>query len=104
MNRARQLPARRIRNLVLGALTVLLVAVPATEASAQSGASALERYAAGTWRSFVAMTDEDSGLPADTLHFDGTRERPDLDHQHRRLHVEHGRGREARADLATPRR
>ncbi|HZN90944.1 MAG TPA: glucoamylase family protein [Thermoleophilaceae bacterium] len=86
MNRARQLPEaagsagcagrgipRGTRNLVLGALIVLLVAVPASEASAQSGAGALERYAAGTWRSFVAMTDEQSGLPADTLRFDGTR-------------------------------
>src|SRR5215207_1047814 len=33
----------------------------------------LERYAEGTWASFVAMTDEQSGLPADTLKADGTR-------------------------------
>jgi RTX calcium-binding nonapeptide repeat (4 copies)/Putative glucoamylase/Protein of unknown function (DUF3131) len=33
----------------------------------------LERYAAGTWASFVAMTDEQSGLPADRLEDDGTR-------------------------------
>ena len=33
----------------------------------------LQRYAEGTWASFVAMTDEQSGLPADTLKADGTR-------------------------------
>ncbi|HEY4098327.1 MAG TPA: DUF3131 domain-containing protein, partial [Baekduia sp.] len=32
----------------------------------------LHRYAADTWRSFVAMTDPDSGLPADSLDADGT--------------------------------
>jgi hypothetical protein len=33
----------------------------------------LERYARDTWASFVAMTDEETGLPADRLHIDGTR-------------------------------
>ncbi|MEW9032172.1 MAG: DUF3131 domain-containing protein, partial [Planifilum fimeticola] len=33
----------------------------------------LLRYAEDTWNSFVAMTDEKSGLPADRLHVDGTR-------------------------------
>jgi RTX calcium-binding nonapeptide repeat (4 copies)/Putative glucoamylase/Protein of unknown function (DUF3131) len=33
----------------------------------------LERYAAGTWASFEAMTDDDTGLPADRLEADGTR-------------------------------
>lgn len=33
----------------------------------------LLRYAEDTWDSFVAMTDEKSGLPADRLHIDGTR-------------------------------
>jgi hypothetical protein len=33
----------------------------------------LERYARDTWASFVAMTDEETGLPADSLHIDGTR-------------------------------
>jgi hypothetical protein len=33
----------------------------------------LERYAAGTWASFVAMTDEDTGLPTDRLAENGTR-------------------------------
>ena len=32
----------------------------------------LERYAAGTWASFVAMTDPASGLPTDQLDADGT--------------------------------
>ncbi|HSJ44128.1 MAG TPA: DUF3131 domain-containing protein [Euzebyales bacterium] len=33
----------------------------------------LQRYAEGTWASFAAMTDEQSGLPADSLKADGTR-------------------------------
>jgi len=33
----------------------------------------LERYARDTWASFVAMTDEKTGLPADSLHIDSTR-------------------------------
>ena len=33
----------------------------------------LREYARGTWASFVAMTDERTGLPADSLHKDGTR-------------------------------
>jgi len=33
----------------------------------------LERYAAGTWASFAAMTDPDTGLPTDRLEADGTR-------------------------------
>ena len=34
--------------------------------------STLHEYAEGTWASFVAMTDPDSGLPADSLAADGT--------------------------------
>jgi hypothetical protein len=49
------------------ALVVLASAAP------QAGAAELPRYAADTWRSFDAMTDERSGLPADSLHADGTR-------------------------------
>jgi hypothetical protein len=45
--------------------------VPSAPASAAEGA--LERYAADTWRSFDAMTDPQSGLPADILAADGTR-------------------------------
>src|SRR6476659_2303676 len=33
----------------------------------------LQRYARDTWASFVAMTDPDSGRPADSLSIDGTR-------------------------------
>ena len=33
----------------------------------------LYRYARDTWASFVAMTDPNSGLPADSLNVDGTR-------------------------------
>ncbi|HEX2411435.1 MAG TPA: DUF3131 domain-containing protein [Solirubrobacteraceae bacterium] len=33
----------------------------------------MERYAADTWRSFAAMTDAQSGLPADSLRDDGDR-------------------------------
>ena len=36
----------------------------------------LQRYAEGTWASFVAMTDEQTGLPADFVHVDGTRSPP----------------------------
>jgi len=46
----------------------LLVAVAPASASGP-----LERYAADTWRSFDAMTDPQSGLPADSLDADGTR-------------------------------
>src|ERR671914_1581333 len=54
--------------LLLATLAVLLTAAPA---SASEGP--LERYAADTWRSFDAMTDPQSGLPADSLAADGTR-------------------------------
>ena len=58
-----------MRKTVLAALVALLV-LPA-----QAGASTgeLESYARTTWNSFVAMTDEHSGLPADSLAADGTR-------------------------------
>jgi Putative glucoamylase/Protein of unknown function (DUF3131)/RTX calcium-binding nonapeptide repeat (4 copies) len=38
-----------------------------------AAAGPLERYADDTWRSFEAMTDRQSGLPADSLSTDGTR-------------------------------
>jgi hypothetical protein len=53
-----------------------LLAVVAILAAAQPAAGSdrtLERYAEGTWRSFDAMTDARSGLPADILERDGTR-------------------------------
>jgi hypothetical protein len=58
----------RLTALALAALAALLIAPPA---SASDGP--LERYAADTWRSFDAMTDPRSGLPADSLDADGTR-------------------------------
>jgi hypothetical protein len=43
------------------------------QAFAAEGDATLERYARDTWASFVAMTDERSGLPADILEGDGGR-------------------------------
>jgi hypothetical protein len=57
-----------LRTVLIAALAALVVAAPA---SASDGP--LERYAADTWRSFDAMTDPQSGLPADNLAADGTR-------------------------------
>jgi hypothetical protein len=60
-------------------LVVLTILVPATAAGAASGSltaaqrATLLEYARDTWASFVAMTDEDTGLPADALEADGTR-------------------------------
>jgi Putative glucoamylase/Protein of unknown function (DUF3131)/RTX calcium-binding nonapeptide repeat (4 copies) len=51
---------------------VLLALAPATNASEPDRAT-LERYAEATWASFVAMTDEASGLPTDILNADGAR-------------------------------
>jgi hypothetical protein len=62
----------------LSALVLAVAAFPAAAAGAGSGAlSAAQRetllaYASDTWASFVAMTDEDTGLPADSLDADGT--------------------------------
>jgi hypothetical protein len=57
--------------LVVPAAGAAGTAAPAAPASASEGV--LERYAADTWRSFDAMTDPQSGLPADILAADGTR-------------------------------
>jgi Putative glucoamylase/Protein of unknown function (DUF3131)/RTX calcium-binding nonapeptide repeat (4 copies) len=54
------------------ACALLACAVCAAPAAADDRA-AMQRYATDTWASFVAMTDEDSGLPADVLSADGTR-------------------------------
>ena len=56
---------------VVLACAAMLSAPPAHAAAGDQ--AALERYAEGTWASFAAMTDEQSGLPADTLKADGTR-------------------------------
>ena len=50
----------------------LLTFAPAVSAGEPDRAT-LERYAKATWASFVAMTDEKSGLPTDILNADGTR-------------------------------
>jgi hypothetical protein len=40
----------------------------AVEATSYDTCETLQRYARDTWASFVAMTDENTGLPADSLH------------------------------------
>jgi hypothetical protein len=50
---------------------VALMIVPAGAAAGSE--QTLERYAEGTWASFVAMTDPATGLPTDQLEADGTR-------------------------------
>jgi hypothetical protein len=56
-------------SVVLALVGVMAAAQPA----AAQDRSTLERYAEGTWRSFVAMTDDGTGLPTDKLERDGTR-------------------------------
>jgi hypothetical protein len=51
---------------------VVVVALLGLAPAAQARGRALDDYARGTWASFVAMTDERSGLPADILNADGT--------------------------------
>ena len=71
---------RRPRRLfaALSALVIIGALLPATAAAAGSPAlstaqrETLLAYARDTWASFVAMTDEDTGLPADSLDSDGT--------------------------------
>jgi Putative glucoamylase/Protein of unknown function (DUF3131)/RTX calcium-binding nonapeptide repeat (4 copies) len=57
-------------------LGVVLASIVAIGLAAQPAAASdreLERYAKGTWASLVAMTDEETGLPADFVQADGTR-------------------------------
>jgi hypothetical protein len=57
----------------VAAWVALLVFMPVANASAHDrGGGELRAYAQATWASFVAMTDERSGLPADILNADGT--------------------------------
>jgi hypothetical protein len=62
---------------ILMALLVLSVALPlpadAHANDARDTRQTLHRYAKDTWASFVAMTDPNTGLPADSLAADGTR-------------------------------
>jgi hypothetical protein len=60
-----------MRSLSAVVLVAALILVAPSSASAHDGD--LREYARGTWASFVAMTDERTGLPADTLHHNGTR-------------------------------
>ena len=60
-------------------LVVLTIVFPVTAFAAGSGGlnpaqrATLLQYGRDTWASFVAMTDEETGLPADALEADGTR-------------------------------
>src|SRR5262245_61471931 len=54
-------------------LTAILVAPAVPAQSATSPDDVLRQYARATWASLVAMTDPQSGLPADSLSADGTR-------------------------------
>src|SRR3954454_16060796 len=58
---------------VAAAVVAIAVGLFAPAAFAKPKSDVLERYARDTWASFVAMTDEQSGLPADSLEADGTR-------------------------------
>src|SRR5690242_20253871 len=59
---------RTMRIAALAAMLTLAVAQNARAAQQDQ----LRQYAQHTWASFVAMTDTDSGLPADILNSDGT--------------------------------
>ncbi len=65
--------------LVVAALALPAAGGSATVVTAASNhldkaqEATLLRYATDTWAGFVAMTDEDTGLPADSLSSDGTR-------------------------------
>ena len=61
--------AARVR-ATLAVLVLMLVLAPAANAS---DSERLRDYARGTWASLEAMTDRDSGLPADILESDGSR-------------------------------
>ncbi|MBE2319347.1 DUF3131 domain-containing protein [Solirubrobacter sp. CPCC 204708] len=66
-----------MRSKFVVALVAAFVLVPAGQAAADGrhggGDRQLREYARTTWSSFVAMTDERSGLPADILEADGSR-------------------------------
>jgi hypothetical protein len=72
---------RRRLHRLLTALSVLAIAAAIIPATASGGGSSglssgqrhtLLRYARDTWASMAAMTDPESGLPADSLSADGT--------------------------------
>jgi hypothetical protein len=57
--------SRRLLSLPLALLLALAMAVPVT--AADRDRRTLERYAADTWRSFVAIVDPGTALPADNI-------------------------------------
>ena len=59
--------------VLLGAALIGALAAAVPAAVAAEPRATLERYARDTWASFVAMTDQRSGLPADVLEGDGGR-------------------------------
>jgi hypothetical protein len=66
------------RRAPLVVLLLILILAPGLSSAAAAnpssqGKGVLQRYARDTWASFVAMTDPDTGLPADNLGADGTR-------------------------------
>jgi hypothetical protein len=64
-----RLRARLLASATAVAVVTGLVAVGATSqtAAAADNDKVLEKYAAATWKSFVAMTDPKTGLPADNI-------------------------------------
>jgi hypothetical protein len=58
---------------VAGVVVAIAVGLFAPAAFAKTKSDVLQTYARDTWASFVAMTDPQSGLPADRLEADGTR-------------------------------
>jgi len=73
-------PAARIAAVSATLLALVLalsapLAVTAADSSSLKAAQreTLLRYATDTWAGFVAMTDEETGLPTDSLGIDGTR-------------------------------
>ncbi|HYY79663.1 MAG TPA: glucoamylase family protein [Actinomycetes bacterium] len=68
----------RTRTLALVCVAALLTLAFAPAAPAQPSGGTQEqtlmRYARDTWASFVAMVDDQSGLPTDQLHADGSRD------------------------------
>jgi putative glucoamylase/uncharacterized protein DUF3131 len=67
------LRGRRIAVAATVVTILSLIGASAVSAAAVTQKDTLRNYAEHTWASFVAMTDENSGLPADSLSSDGTR-------------------------------
>jgi hypothetical protein len=74
----RRRPTRLLRGLVIAWVAALLTWAVGPPAVAQPAAAAADqqtllRYGTDTWASFVAMVDDQSGLPTDKLQVDGSR-------------------------------